>query len=93
MITSNKCKKIMLSILELEKASWKGGFLFIIYYRMRAALHTRPFLPLYILYLRLLDPPDLLGTPAPPVRRSGVGNGTSSSLLLLSWMVNLCEAA
>jgi hypothetical protein len=39
---------------------------------------------LYILYRRLLEPPDLLGTPAPPVRRNGVGRGTSSSLLLLS---------
>jgi hypothetical protein len=39
---------------------------------------------LYILYRRLLEPPDLFGTPAPPVRRSGAGSGKSSSLLLLS---------
>jgi hypothetical protein len=45
----------------------------------------------YILYRRLLDPADLFGTPAPPVRRNGVGNGASSSLLLLSCMVNLRE--
>jgi hypothetical protein len=57
---------------------------FIIYYRICAALHEQPSsLPGHILYLRLLEPADLLGTPEPPVRRNGVGKGASSSLLLL----------
>jgi len=51
---------------------------------MVSITHATLQLPCYILYRRLLEPPDLFGTPAPPVRRSGVGKGASSSLLLLS---------
>jgi hypothetical protein len=52
---------------------------------MQAALRTQPnHSHGYILYRRLLEPLDLLGTAGPPVRRNGVGKGISSSLLLLS---------